>query len=234
VCRLPFSVSTSFLGLSLRHHESSSFLGLSVSSSFLGLLLRRRDPNPKPRFVKVFAICVCAPRREEPEKPTEAVAMSMDSANDELSLDVVVEERQLEAHNEAYDAQCLLLGTIDLDGAGAQTGTGTTRTDTHTGSIIPTTDASTSVLMPGKRSRRRAPTSKVWLPFEEVTAMQNGKEVRVSAICLHWKNSKSAKSSSRTGHLIRHLDLCPAKKEKDRSRKTQSLLKYNVDGSVNH
>ena len=88
--------------------------------------------------------------------------------------------------------------------------------------------------MPGKRSRRRAPTSKVWLHFEEVTAMQNGKEVRVSTICLRCKNSMSAKSSSGTSHLIGHLDLCPAKKEKDRSGKTQSLLKYNADGSVNH
>jgi hypothetical protein len=34
--------------------------------------------------------------------------------------------------------------------------------------------------------------------------------------------------------LIQHLDLCPAKKEKDRSRKTQSLLKYNADGSIKH
>jgi hypothetical protein len=32
--------------------------------------------------------------------------------------------------------------------------------------------------------------------------------------------------------LIRHLNLCPTKKEKDRSRKTQSLLKYNADGFV--
>jgi hypothetical protein len=62
--------------------------------------------------------------------------------------------------------------------------------------------------------------------------MQNGKEVRVLDICLHCKNSMSAKSSSRTGHLIRHLNLCPTKKEKDRSRKTQSLLKYNADGFV--
>jgi hypothetical protein len=146
--------------------------------------------------------------------------MSTDSANNELNLDVVVEERRLEAHNEAEDARCLLLGpaTNDLDGAGAQT------TQTYTGSTSPTADASTSVPVPGKRSRRRVPTSKVWLHFVEVTAMQNGKEVRVSAICLHYKNSVSAKSSSGTGHLIRHLDLCPAKKEKDRSGKSQSLL----------
>ena len=62
--------------------------------------------------------------------------------------------------------------------------------------------------------------------------MQNGKEVRVLDICLHCKNSMSAKSSSRTGHLIRHLNLCPAKKEKGRSGKPRSLLKYNTDGFV--
>jgi hypothetical protein len=104
----------------------------------------------------------------------------------------VIEERRLEAQNEADDARCLLLGTtsagaIDLDGASAQTGTGSTS---------PTADASISIPVPGKRSRRRGSTSKVWLHFEEVTAIQNGKEVRVSAICLHFKNSMSAKSSS--------------------------------------
>ena len=109
---------------------------------------------------------MCAARREEPEKPTEAVAMSTASADDELSLEAVIEERRLEAQNEADDARCLLLGTtsagaIDLDGAGAQTGTGSTS---------PTADASTSVPVAGKRSRRRGPTSKVWLHFEEVTA----------------------------------------------------------------
>ena len=81
---------------------------------------------------------MCAARREEPEKPTEAVAMSTASADDELSLEAVIEERRLEAQNEADDARYLLLGTtsagaIDLDGAGAQTGTGSTS---------PTADAS--------------------------------------------------------------------------------------------
>jgi hypothetical protein len=57
--------------------------------------------------------------------------------------------------------------------------------------------------------------------------MQNVKEVRLSAICLHSKNSMSAKSSSGTGHLIRHLDLCPTK-EKGRSGKPRPLLKYNT------
>lgn len=44
---------------------------------------------------------MCAARREEPEKPTEAAAMSTASADDELSLEAVIEERRLEAQNEA-------------------------------------------------------------------------------------------------------------------------------------
>jgi hypothetical protein len=87
-------------------------------------------------------------------------------------------------------------------------------TETAAGSTSPTADGSTSGSVPGKRSRRRAPTSKVWLHFEEVTENQGGKEVRISAICLHYKHTLSAKSSSGTGHLIHHLELCPAKKEK--------------------
>ncbi|KAJ1264526.1 hypothetical protein BS78_08G008000 [Paspalum vaginatum] len=103
---------------------------------------------------------------------------------------------------------------------------------TRTESTSPTGTAVASTY--GKRSRRRGPTSRVWLDFEEVTAVQGGKEVRVSAICLLCKNTLSTKSSSGTGHLKRHLDLCPAKKEKDRFGITQSLLKFNVDGSVVH
>jgi hypothetical protein len=49
--------------------------------------------------VRHCAVCVCVARHEEPEKPTEAVAMSTDSnsADDDLNLDVVVEERWLQA-----------------------------------------------------------------------------------------------------------------------------------------
>jgi hypothetical protein len=91
--------------------------------------------------------------------------------------------------------------------------------DKRTRSTSPTVtaDASTSTAASAKRSRRRGPTSKVWLHFEEVTQKQGGKEVRISAICLHCKHTMSAKSSYGTGHLIRHLELCPAKKEKEKS-----------------
>lgn len=36
---------------------------------------------------------------------------------------------------------------------------------------------------PATRSRRRESTSKVWLDFEEVTAMEEGKEIRIAAVC---------------------------------------------------
>jgi hypothetical protein len=185
-------------------------------------------------------VCVCAAHREEPEKPAETVAMSMDDdlVDDELNLDVVVEEQRLQAQNEADDARCLLFGTtsvgaIDLeDRCTNEDGDNGHR---HAlGSTSSTARMSTSVPMPGKHCSRRGPTSKVWLHFEEATVMQNGKEVRVSSICLDRKNSMSAKSSSRIGHLIRHLDFCPANKENDISGKTQYFLKNNADVSVNH
>ncbi|WVZ93266.1 LOW QUALITY PROTEIN: hypothetical protein U9M48_039261, partial [Paspalum notatum var. saurae] len=144
------------------------------------------------------------------------------------------EERELEAQNEAEDARRFVLGSsaaaaIDVDGAGAGARTGT---GMRTGSTSPTGTATASTS--GNRSRRRGPTSKVCLDFEEITEIHAGKEVRVSAICLHCKNTLSAKSSSGTGHLRRHLDLCPSKKEKHRHGRTQSLLKFNADGSVVH
>ncbi|WVZ77162.1 hypothetical protein U9M48_025060 [Paspalum notatum var. saurae] len=88
-----------------------------------------------------------------------------------------------------------------------------TGTGTRTGSTSPMGMAAASAS--GSRARRRAPTSKVWLEFEEVTEIHGGREVRVSAICLHCKGTSFAKSSFGTRHLRRHLDLCPPKKEKD-------------------
>jgi hypothetical protein len=104
--------------------------------------------------------------------------------------------------------------------------TGPSTADMRTGSTSPTAtaDASTSTVASGKRSKRRGLTSKVWLHFEEVTQKQGGKEVRISAICLHCKHTLSTKSSSGTGHLIRHLELYPAKKEKEKTGRSQSLL----------
>jgi hypothetical protein len=169
------------------------------------------------------------------------MSMDDDSMDDEFVKAIEAEERRLEAQNEQDDARCFLLGSssaaaIEVDGTGAGTGTetGPSMADTLTGSTSPMAiaDASRSVAASGKRSRRRGPTSKVWLHFEEVTQKQGGNEVTISAICLHCKHTLSAKSSSRTGHLIHHLELCPAKKEKEKTSRSQSLLKFNVDGSV--
>jgi hypothetical protein len=171
------------------------------------------------------------------------MAMDDDSMDDEFIKAAEAEERRLEDQNEQDDARCFLLGSssaaaIEVHGTGVGTGmeTGPSTADTRTGSTSPTAtaDASTSADAPGKRSRRRGPTSKVWLHFEEVTEKQGGKEVRISAICLHCKHTLSAKSSSGTRHLIRHLELCPAKKDKEKTGRSQSMLKFNADGSVVH
>ena len=58
---------------------------------------------------------------------------------------------------------------------------------------------------------------------------ENGKRVRTHAICHHCKQQFSAKSSAGTGHLLRHKDSCKVKKERTG---TQSILKYNPDGSL--
>lgn len=55
--------------------------------------------------------------------------------------------------------------------------------------------------------------------------MEEGKEVRISAICHHCKQTLSAKSFSGTGHLLRH---------QERIGIVQSVLKFNNDGVVVH
>jgi hypothetical protein len=62
--------------------------------------------------------------------------------------------------------------------------------------------------------------------------MEQDKEVRISAICHHCRETLSAKSSSGVVHLLMHLDHCRAKKEKERSGIVESIAKYNTYGSV--
>ena len=103
-------------------------------------------------------------------------------------------------------------------------------TGTVTGSSSPTTTGSTAR---DNRPRKRLATSRVWADFEEVTGIdEKGKKVRISAICKHCKCTLSAKSSSGTGHLLRHQEHCKAKIEHDRAGIVQSVLKFNPDGSV--
>ena len=156
--------------------------------------------------------------------------MGMD---DELDPVAVEEEQRLEDHNEEEDALALFGGrsaiaaaAINIDDAppvpcaGGQTGTGST-SPTPTG----TSTAATS-------SSKRPPRSKVWNDFDELTHIVNGKRVRYGAVCKYCKVTLSGKSSSGTGHLLRHN--CSAKKEQQRAGIVQSLLKYNSDGSLKH
>ena len=134
-------------------------------------------------------------------------------------------ERQLEDHNEAMDARQALLGVgvthldpVDLEDFVAS------RTGTATDSTSPPASTTASA---GGGSRKR---SKVWNNFDELTNLVNGKRVRYAARCKFCHETLSARSSSGTGHLLRHN--CSAKKAHDRSGQTQTVLKYNPDGSL--
>ena len=134
-------------------------------------------------------------------------------------------ERQLEDHNEAMDARQALLGVgvthldpVDLEDFVAS------RTGTATDSTSPPASTTASA---GGGSRKR---SKVWNNFDELTNLVNGKRVRYVARCKFCHETLSARSSSGTGHLLRHN--CSAKKAHDRSGQTQTVLKYNPDGSL--
>jgi hypothetical protein len=73
--------------------------------------------------------------------------------------------------------------------------------------------------------RKRKATSKVWLDFDEMFTIRNGKKVRYGAKCKYCGTEYSGKSSSETGHLKKHAPICGKKKQTDRM--SQSLLKYN-------
>ena len=78
--------------------------------------------------------------------------------------------------------------------------------------------------------RPRKTWSIVWQDFEELFHDVDGKRVRYAAICKHCKHQLSAQSGSGTGHLKHHYLACLAKVE--HAHRTQTLLQYNVDGSV--
>jgi hypothetical protein len=129
-----------------------------------------------------------------------------------MDLDPTVEkeERELEDHNEVMDVRHALMGV----------------TITHGYPIEPT---SMYYCLFGGGSRKR---SEVWNDFNELTNMLNGKRVRYAARCKYCPETLSARSSYGTGHLLRHNS--SAKKAHDRFGQTQSVLKYNPDGSLQH
>jgi hypothetical protein len=150
----------------------------------------------------------------------EVKAMDLDPTAEE-------EERQLEDHNEAMDARQALMGVgvthedpIKLeDFTCSRTGTG----------IASTSPPSSTTASTGGGSRKR---SKVWNNFDELTNLINGKRVKYAAQCKYGHETLSARSSSGTGHLLRHN--CSAKKAHDRPGQTQFVFKYNPDGSLQH
>ena len=146
----------------------------------------------------------------------------------EMDLDPAAEaaEMRLQDHNDAEDARRFILGSsvdaaVNLDAEIDPVAGGT-----GTGSTSPTNESTVEGDRAGKKR------SKAWNDFTEVKDLVNGKRVRVSAICIQCKATFSAKSSGGTGHLLRHVDTCAAKKEKERSGRIQSVLKYNPDGSL--
>jgi hypothetical protein len=73
-------------------------------------------------------------------------------------------------------------------------------------------------------------TSAVWLDFKKLFKKVNGKKVRYGAECIHCSKQCSALSSGGTGHLIRHRDKCPRRREK--TCMSQSRISFNPDGSM--
>jgi hypothetical protein len=144
-----------------------------------------------------------------PGTPVVGEEPSVNDMDDDLHPTIVDEEHRLEYHNKAEDARILFGGSAainidnDDDVPGAATGG-----QTSTGSTSPTpTGTSTTATSSSKRPLR----SKVWHDFDEPTHLVNGKMVWYGAICKYCKVTLSGKSSSGTGHLLRHN--CLAKKE---------------------
>ena len=148
----------------------------------------------------------------------------------EMDLDPTAEaaEIRLQDHNDAEDARRFILGSSADAAVNLDTEIDPVAGGTGTGSTSPTNESTVEGDRAGKKR------SKAWNDFTEVKDLVNGKRVRVSAICIHCKAKFSAKSSGDTGHLLRHVDTCAAKKEKERSGRLQLVLKYNPDGSLMH
>ena len=67
----------------------------------------------------------------------------------------------------------------------------------------------------GSSSKPNRPSTSVcWEDFEKLIKKVNDKDVRYGARCLHCHKEYSAYSRFGTGHLLRHQDYCPKKREK--------------------
>ncbi|GJN31501.1 hypothetical protein PR202_gb19909 [Eleusine coracana subsp. coracana] len=96
----------------------------------------------------------------------------------------------------------------------------------------PSTPATASIASTSSRKRGRKSTSEAWKDFTPLFPDVNGLQVRYAGVCNHCKAELTARSGGGTGHLLRHRTACLAKAE--RAHKTQTLLRYNSDGTVRH
>jgi hypothetical protein len=80
-----------------------------------------------------------------------------------------------------------------------------------------------------KPSNRQS-TSACWEDFEKLFKIVNGQKVRYGARCHHCKKEYTANSKFGTGHLLRHMETCPKKREKNRM--TQSHITFLKDGTI--
>ncbi|KAK3147079.1 hypothetical protein QOZ80_3BG0277790 [Eleusine coracana subsp. coracana] len=92
-------------------------------------------------------------------------------------------------------------------------------------------DGSPTASTAKKARHARATTSDVWNDMEEVKELQDGKLVRVGAICNFCKTRLSASSNGGTGHLHRHILSCK-KKAVAGSSSSQSHLHFDSAGNV--
>ncbi|KAG2558261.1 hypothetical protein PVAP13_8NG148802 [Panicum virgatum] len=107
-------------------------------------------------------------------------------------------------------AACIL-----SDGVGASA--------TQTPSSTPTASTTNNIVL--KRARSGA-----WNDFEPIfETLPSGKQVRIAAKCRHCNHVLSARSSSGTGHLLRHQTQC-VKKAKHAAL-VQSRIQFNGDES---
>jgi hypothetical protein len=148
----------------------------------------------------------------------------------DLDPDAEAAEQELEDHNERLDELDLFGIGTGINADVAIDVVAVLPSVARTGSSSPTATGSTAR---DNQPSKRLATSRVWADFEEVTGIdEKGKKVSISAICKHCKSTLSVRSSSSTGHLLRHQEHCNAKIEHDRACIVQPVLQFNPDGSA--
>jgi hypothetical protein len=100
------------------------------------------------------------------------------------------------------------------------------------GSPTPST-ASTDDGAGGAARRQRSLTSDVWQYLDALIKDIGGKPVRYGARCKFCKKGLSGKSTSGTGHLLRHVKSCLRKRQAATSS-NQTSLHFAPDGRVTH